>query len=467
MINDLKKGKADGIMAWHPDRLARNSIDGGLIIYLLDTGVIKDLKFATYTFENTPEGKMMLAYMFCNSKYFIDGLSKNVKRGNKRKLKEGWLPNMAPIGYLNCKETKTIIPDPERFKIIQELFRLMATGCYTPRMLYHKAKDEFGLRTVKRKRSGDRPVSLSSIYTMLKNPFYMGQILWHGKLYLGKHPAMITANEFDVVQTILSKTERKTRPKTPKRQFAYTGLMVCGECGCTITAEQKTKPCGRSYVYYHCTHRRMDYSCKQKSIKVEQLEQQFLNFLARIQISPSFYDLILIELNQENMNLEQFNQDKIKMIRTTLKKNETRLKNLIDMRLNDQLDDKDYENRRKQLQLEQLKLNEQIKTLENTDNGLELFKDCLELRKQAKKWFIKGNLEIKRLIIEITGSNFEILDRKLRIQAKKPFLEIPDLAGFPNLLALVEDVRKQGASCDVDVTFRRIKQLQKLVKNQN
>lgn len=27
-----------GIILWHPDRLARNSIDGGQIVYLLDTG---------------------------------------------------------------------------------------------------------------------------------------------------------------------------------------------------------------------------------------------------------------------------------------------------------------------------------------------------------------------------------------------------------------------------------------------
>src|ERR1039458_8721046 len=28
------------ILAWHPDRLARNSVDGGRIIYLVDTGQI-------------------------------------------------------------------------------------------------------------------------------------------------------------------------------------------------------------------------------------------------------------------------------------------------------------------------------------------------------------------------------------------------------------------------------------------
>ena len=45
MIERIENDEASGILAWHPDRLARNSIDGGKIIYLIDTGKIKFLKF--------------------------------------------------------------------------------------------------------------------------------------------------------------------------------------------------------------------------------------------------------------------------------------------------------------------------------------------------------------------------------------------------------------------------------------
>jgi site-specific DNA recombinase len=69
MIARIERGEADGILAWHPDRLARNSIDGGRIVYLLDTEILKDLKFANVTFENTPQGKFMLSIIFSYSKY--------------------------------------------------------------------------------------------------------------------------------------------------------------------------------------------------------------------------------------------------------------------------------------------------------------------------------------------------------------------------------------------------------------
>lgn len=47
MLSRIERGEAEGIIAWHPDRLARNSVDGGRIVYLLDRGALKDLKFVT------------------------------------------------------------------------------------------------------------------------------------------------------------------------------------------------------------------------------------------------------------------------------------------------------------------------------------------------------------------------------------------------------------------------------------
>jgi len=54
MIERIEKEEASGILAWHPDRLARNSVDGGRIIYMIDTGKIKFLKFPQFWFDATP-----------------------------------------------------------------------------------------------------------------------------------------------------------------------------------------------------------------------------------------------------------------------------------------------------------------------------------------------------------------------------------------------------------------------------
>ena len=119
MLAMIERGDATGILSWHPDRLARNSIDGGRIIYLLDTGALKNLRFPTFWFESTPQGKFMLNIAFGQSKYYVDNLSENVKRGIRQKLHRGEWPALAPIGYVNDLKTKKIDVDPVRAPLVR------------------------------------------------------------------------------------------------------------------------------------------------------------------------------------------------------------------------------------------------------------------------------------------------------------------------------------------------------------
>ena len=108
MLSLLEKGKADGIIAWHPDRLARNSVDGGKIIHFVDRGLIRSLKFPTFWFEPTPQGLFMLNIAFGQSKYFVDNLRENVKSGLRQKIRNGVWPGWAPVGYLNNPKTRGV-----------------------------------------------------------------------------------------------------------------------------------------------------------------------------------------------------------------------------------------------------------------------------------------------------------------------------------------------------------------------
>jgi site-specific DNA recombinase len=122
MITRLEAGEAQGILAWHPDRLARNSIDGGRVIYLVDTKIILDLKFSTFWFDPTPQGKFMLSIAFSQSKYYVDNLSENIKRGQRNKVKNGIWPQSAPIGYINDNSTKTLFLDEVKAPIYKTSF---------------------------------------------------------------------------------------------------------------------------------------------------------------------------------------------------------------------------------------------------------------------------------------------------------------------------------------------------------
>ena len=151
MLSFLEKGKADGILSWHPDRLARNAVDGGKIIHLIDKGVIKSLKFPTFWFEPTPQGLFMLQIAFGQSKYYVDALRENVTRGMRQKVRNGVWPSKAPLGYLNNPKTRGIDADKEKAPKVKKVFELYATGNYNLRELAEwckriNLKSNLGLR---------------------------------------------------------------------------------------------------------------------------------------------------------------------------------------------------------------------------------------------------------------------------------------------------------------------------------
>ena len=85
-LSRIENGEASGLLAWHPDRLARNWSDGAHVIHLLDSGQLTELRFPSFWFEDTPQGKFVLSIAFSQSVYYSDALSVNVRRGMRQKL---------------------------------------------------------------------------------------------------------------------------------------------------------------------------------------------------------------------------------------------------------------------------------------------------------------------------------------------------------------------------------------------
>lgn len=460
MIQRIEKGEADGIIAWHPDRLARNSVDGGKIIHLLDTKKIKDLRFATFSFENNPQGKFMLSIIFGYSKYYVDSLSENIRRGNRTKLEKGWLPHLAPTGYLNDPEARTIVADPERFPLIQRMWELMLTGAYSPRQILDIATREWGYRTKQRKRSGGKSLSLSNIYRIFRSPFYAGLIQWGGKTYPGKHPVAVTLEQFDQVQRLLAP---RGQPRPQVRFAAYTGLIRCGECGLSITVEEQTNRFGSHYTYYRCTKKRLDYRCRQPYISLRAVEQQIEEFLTEISITDDLSRWALAKLDR--VALSEKTRDET--ARANLQRAEDaagrEIRNLLTLRVRELITDEEFKQTREQLESERLRVHERLGQATDERAWLEPAKAFVSLSNRAVLWFREGDLQTKRLILGIVGSNLTLKDKKLIIDAKKPFRRWGKNCDPTGLSRALQDVRTLFARESFTQTLAAFHKLSNLI----
>jgi len=437
MLKRIERGEADGIIAWHPDRLARNSIDGGKIIYALDQKRLKNLLFVTYSFENSPQGKFMLSIIFGYSKYYVDSLSENVKRGNRIKIEKGWRPNHAPIGYRNDPATKTILPDPDRFILIRRIFDLGLTGAYSIVAITHETRT-WGLKTPQCKRMGGKYLTPSLVHHILTNPFYAGVIPWNGQTYPGAHEKMVTRDEFDRVQTLL---RRPGQSQPQKHVFPFTGLMRCGECSAGITAEHKINRFGSHYTYYHCTKKRWGITCRQRVIRAEALEAQWGEFIEKVTLKQTMYSWAIGELHKGDHHRDAERLARIASLSHATSTLEKERANLTTLRLRDLIGDDEFALARQRIEDEGRKLVASRQSAEAEKSWIEPAEIFISGCNRLVFWFREGEGRTKRQIAEVVGSNPILIDRKLICEAAFPFMATSESIPHPNQLAVLDAVR--------------------------
>ena len=408
MLDRICAGEASGILAWHPDRLAKNSIDGGKIIYLLDTGKILDLKFPTFWFDSTPQGKFMLSIAFGQSKYYIDNLSENIKRGHRQKLKNGLWPQMAPLGYLNNKETKQIYLDEGKASLIKKTFEAYASGNHTLKNL-QKIINGLGLRGRR-----DGLLSVSNFQYMLQNPFYYGIIRYNGEFYNGKHEPIITKKLFDECQEAM---KRKSKPQKVDgmKFFLYRGFFHCGECGFTITADRKIKPSGKSYTYYYCTKKNPNHICSQNVFtREEKISSQVKTEIQKVSLPDDWAKNMLLELDKEKEQAKKESEVFVQNLQNQKAEIEQKIENLLNLYIEGKwLTIEEYQAKKQKLLNEKLDTEQKIRDFERMGNNwLEPIREMIFEAKQAKILLSQGDNQQILTFLKNVGSNFILKDKK-------------------------------------------------------
>lgn len=291
MLKLIEEGECDGILTWAPDRLSRNAGDLGSLVDLMDRGKLKCIRTHGQIFTDNPNEKFLLMILCSQAKLENDNRGINVKRGQKTRAQMGYRPCMPPLGYLTERKAgesrSRIVIDPLRGPIVREMFEHVAYKGVSGRTLYQWLVHEKGFRTRK-----DRNPSLSMIYRMMRNPFYIGKFEYpkgSGIWYNGDYEQLVDKQLFDEVQKLLDMNMAHDKAWGSK-DFAFVRMMTCGSCGSGVTAEEKFKKLRngavKRYVYYRCTHSK-DLKCKEPSIREDVLIGQLLDLLGDLEMDSA------------------------------------------------------------------------------------------------------------------------------------------------------------------------------------
>ncbi len=426
MVQMIESGKADGILCYHANRIARNSIDGGKIQHMLQIWEIKSI--LTLEKEYVPEDNALLYSIETSmaSQFSID-LSKIVTRGMVSKCEKGWYPGCLPQGYQHDRNTLTVVSDIERLSILRELFRLMLRWCYTVTEVVKLANEKYAFRFLRRDKSYSK-LSVSTFHGMLRNIFYAGHFYFRGQLYKWNHEAIITLEEHQKLLDIIS---NEYKPRLKDQPFPFTSMIRCGECWCFITAENKYKKQKNwdvhKHTYYHCTGKKHPCTQQKNYLKERDIIEMIDDTLNKITINERFHSWaiqVLKETHKDQMNFKKSTLERLKKQDT-----ETRNKrdSLIELLLDKVISDEDYRIRNEKYQMESFKIRQKMEEYNiNEDMWYDKIVKVFDFFRSVRDAFNAGDALTKKEIFSALGQNYTIMDKKLSLELHEWFMPLID-----------------------------------------
>lgn len=439
MIADIKKGKIDGIIAWHPDRLARNMKEAGEIIDLLDEKFLVDLRFAALAYTNDYNGKMALGIAFVFAKQYSDKLSVDVTRGNRRALKEGKSGGQFKAGYIRNSRTGFYEPDETRcnddytrFSLLKKAWELRIEGetliaisdFINNHGYSHKFKSTHKVLTMS-------PQKLVDIF---RKPFYYGLLIQAGESVflpdIYDFTPMISEPEFMMVQSM----GRRDLPIT-KHSYPFKTILICDGCERHLTAGASKGNGPNRLLYYSCSNKK----CTNKgSIRARTVIDCIADMLKNLHCEtrshyPLYYEKAMAFKNERQR--EYMSQKMTYVKRKKLSEEQYEEAVIAISRTTDEMDRSVFEKRKLRSREDIERYTLELSKLDSLIDRGDLLEpdEFLNHVKSLSTSFLSGSPLQKDEIAKNVILNLRIDHRKIKsARAKEPFSSMLDSTLFQN-----------------------------------
>lgn len=287
MIADARKQEFQRVIVWKFDRFSRDRYDSAIYKHKLKQCGVRVLS----AMENVGEGDVSIileALLEASAEQYSLDLSKKVLRGQREsRLKGTFLGGLTPIGYK--LENRKLVADERTAPIVRYIFEQYAKGTSKQDII-----NELATRGILNRHG--KPLSHSTLQTILKNKKYIGVYTHGGQDVAGGCEALIDEKTFLKVQEQLSK--RKHAPAASKAVIEYLlqGKLYCGYCGFNMFGDSGRGRNGSTYRYYACRRRKKERDCKKKNEKKDFIEWYVVEQTVEYVLTPERIEYIASEL---------------------------------------------------------------------------------------------------------------------------------------------------------------------------
>jgi site-specific DNA recombinase len=455
MLGYLKKHACRTILVEKTDRLYRNikdwsSIDElGVTIHFVKENVVIGP-------ESRSADQLMHGIKVVMARNYSLNLGEETRKGMLEKARSGIYPSCAPLGYLNAEGSngkRTIVPDPNSASVITELYDHFATGKYSIKSLAAKFRLEgCTLR--------GRPLNTSLVHQILRKRLYTGEFDWDGVTYQGTHEPLVTPSRWQRVQEMLdARADNKTRKV--KHDFAFTGVIHCGHCGCYFVGELKK----HRYVYYHCTGNRG--KCPEPYTREEVLTAEFALILQELVIPQPILEWLAATVVESDRTEQAAREQTIKRLRADYDRVQARIETMYVDKLDGRITQTFFDQRAAEWRGEQdvvlRKIQEiQVAAPAPVDQAI----DVVHLTSQSCQLFLQQTAEEQRRLLQVLIKNAVWQDGGLRTTLFEPF----EILRHSNQESTRKEKEIAGAGQDLEIWLPGMDsnhELDKLLKSRN
>ncbi len=251
LLADVAADRINVIVVYKVDRLTRSLADFAKIVEALDAKRVSFVSVTQQFNTTTSMGRLTLNILLSFAQFEREVTGERIRDKIAASKKKGmWMGGLVPLGY--NREDRKLVPNPKEAELVSEIFSLyLELGCVrklAERLDREKIRSKVWITQTGARRGGVA-FARGSLYGLLRNRLYIGEIRHRDQWYPGEHQGIVGRSLWDRVQAQLNSNLRRRRNQVRERASSLLTGLVEDEHGSRYTPSFTVKR-GRRYRYY-------------------------------------------------------------------------------------------------------------------------------------------------------------------------------------------------------------------------
>jgi site-specific DNA recombinase len=288
LLAAVQAGQVDCVLTHRVDRLSRSLLDFARLMETFEQHQVTFVSVTQHFHSGTSMGRLILHVLLSFAQFERELIAERTRDKVAAARRKGkWTGGLPCLGYDVDAQSRKLVVNAEEAERVRAIFAL-----YLEHRGLLEVVAELGRRgwLTKQCRTrqgtvrGGRPFTKGSLYALLTNFTYLGQVRYQGETYPGEQPAVVDRATWEQVQAVLAEHGRAGAVAVRSRSGALLqGLLRCRACGAAMTPAHVRRRGNRRYRYYTCTAAQQHGwpSCPSKALPAGPIERYVLEQLAR------------------------------------------------------------------------------------------------------------------------------------------------------------------------------------------